>query len=388
MPKGTAQNTNFLRNGSLNEIDLFVELNMKENVVFIFGAGFSAPLGLPVVSNFYGKSKDLSETDPNTYQFQSIFDECDKLDKINRYYKTNAFDIEEMLSILFMQSALSENKEFDHFSKYVCDVVNGYTPKFSQPTQKFNSNFKINGIMNWLFNLPNTIHNSYLTLAANLLGLSFSIKDSGAVVGGAREELCYSHSESDFRYDAITMNYDMVVENACEWFKSLSTGNFNDLTLKKSWGQSSPNTGGHYAKLHGSVSDGKIVPPTWNKNIEPHIKDAWVLASNLLARAHHIRILGYSLPENDNYFKYLLKYSALRSHNLKTIHVLCKDQDKIVEDRYRKFIPSFQGFKFLNVSMENYLPIGMQSLINHTEDASMRAEHWEYRHRVFVDQQS
>jgi hypothetical protein len=98
---------------------------MKENVVFIFGAGFSAPLGLPVVSNFYEKSKDLFETDPNTYQFKSIFEDCDQLDTINRYYKTNVFDIEEMLSILFMQSSLSENMEFDHFSKYVCDVVKG-----------------------------------------------------------------------------------------------------------------------------------------------------------------------------------------------------------------------------------------------------------------------
>jgi hypothetical protein len=182
------------------------------------------------------------------------------------------------------------------------------------------------------------------------------------------------------------MNYDMVMENACDWFKTLATDSFDDLTLKTSWAQSSPNTGGHYAKLHGSVSDCKIVPPTWNKSIDPHIKDAWVLASNVLARAHHIRILGYSLPENDNYFKYLLKYSALRSQNLKSIHVLCKDQDKIVEDRYQRFIPSFQGFKFLNVSMENYLPTGMQTLINYTEDDSMRAENWEQLHRKFIDQ--
>jgi len=35
-----------------------------EKVVYLLGAGFSAPLGLPVMSNFLEKSKDIYFADP------------------------------------------------------------------------------------------------------------------------------------------------------------------------------------------------------------------------------------------------------------------------------------------------------------------------------------
>ena len=40
-----------------------------EKVVYILGAGFSAPLGLPVISNFYEKSKDLYFSDTIQYKY-------------------------------------------------------------------------------------------------------------------------------------------------------------------------------------------------------------------------------------------------------------------------------------------------------------------------------
>jgi len=45
-----------------------------ENVFYILGAGFSAPLSLPVMSNFLMKSKDMYFSDPERLQhFQEIF---------------------------------------------------------------------------------------------------------------------------------------------------------------------------------------------------------------------------------------------------------------------------------------------------------------------------
>lgn len=41
---------------------------MPEKVVYILGAGFSAPLGLPVMSNFLVKSKDLYFSDTEKYK--------------------------------------------------------------------------------------------------------------------------------------------------------------------------------------------------------------------------------------------------------------------------------------------------------------------------------
>lgn len=44
------------------------EESVTDKVVYLFGAGFSAPLGLPVMSNFLMKSKDLYVSDPERYR--------------------------------------------------------------------------------------------------------------------------------------------------------------------------------------------------------------------------------------------------------------------------------------------------------------------------------
>ncbi len=44
------------------------EESVTDKVVYLFGAGFSAPLGLPVMSNFLMKSMDLYVSDPERYR--------------------------------------------------------------------------------------------------------------------------------------------------------------------------------------------------------------------------------------------------------------------------------------------------------------------------------
>jgi hypothetical protein len=45
-----------------------------ERVTYIVGAGFSAPLGLAVMSNFLAKSKDLFYNDPSRFpDFEKVF---------------------------------------------------------------------------------------------------------------------------------------------------------------------------------------------------------------------------------------------------------------------------------------------------------------------------
>jgi len=45
-----------------------------DHVVYILGAGFSAPLGLPVMANFLEISKDMFASDPETYRdFAKVF---------------------------------------------------------------------------------------------------------------------------------------------------------------------------------------------------------------------------------------------------------------------------------------------------------------------------
>ncbi|MFC1717334.1 hypothetical protein ACFL6S_26985 [Candidatus Poribacteria bacterium] len=53
-----------------------------EKVVYILGAGFSAPFGLPLMRNFYRMSKDMYERDPQGRElFADVFKEMDRITK-------------------------------------------------------------------------------------------------------------------------------------------------------------------------------------------------------------------------------------------------------------------------------------------------------------------
>ena len=78
------------------------------------------------------------------------------------------------------------------------------------------------------------------------------------------------------------------------------------FTLALSGQRSHHAFGGLLAKLHGSVDTGEIIPPTWNKQMSsPKIRDAWRAAFYLLEHANHVRVIAYSLPQADNYIKYV-----------------------------------------------------------------------------------
>jgi hypothetical protein len=97
------------------------------------GAGFSAPLGLPVMSNFLEKSRDQYFTDPVTYDyFKHIETEIRNIHRASDYYQTNMFNIEDILSILEFRAHLDNSKNgkkrLAQFKEYLKDVIKFYTP--------------------------------------------------------------------------------------------------------------------------------------------------------------------------------------------------------------------------------------------------------------------
>ncbi|HEX2982138.1 MAG TPA: hypothetical protein VHO28_01205, partial [Ignavibacteriales bacterium] len=67
-----------------------------ERITYLLGAGFSAPLGLPVMSNFIEKSKNLYYCDREKYKhFQNILNSIWELNTIEKYYDTDLTNIEE-----------------------------------------------------------------------------------------------------------------------------------------------------------------------------------------------------------------------------------------------------------------------------------------------------
>lgn len=318
----------------------------QESVVYILGAGFSAPLGLPVMGNFLEKAKDLYFKDPDRYEhFKNVFDEINKMAIAKIYYNADLSNIEEILSILEMQSRLTHRKTAELFYTFIADVINTYTPNIPEIRHR-PSNW-------WKFIFPrDNYHGFYGMFCSALLDLQFTCKESLRPT----DEINYivqseKQINDKYRYSVITLNYDMVLENYCDFTRQYIRP-LNDYSFSKPDGSKDIST--HLAKLHGSVDNKPVVPPTWNKYLSQRIIPTWQLALKLLSEANHIRVIGYSLPTNDAYIRYLFKAAIIQTEHLKSFDVICLDTTGSVKRRYEEFI-DYHKFRYRSDNVIHYL---------------------------------
>ena len=341
-----------------------------ENIVYILGAGFSAPIGLPVMNNFIDKSKDMlfNYNDKSDFDyFDSIFKMIKDISFLKNYIKSNLFNIEEILSTLEMGLSIGTSKtDIKEFKKYIKDVINFYTPKIDFRIDELkDSNWhqfvfgknnlshlrKADGSLGNYNNFP-FIDKDFLNLYGVFICYLFNLRIERTInplTLGTRPMLI---DQKDSRnYSLITLNYDEVIENIVNLLIINFMNGENRIELIDTNDDNPDKI--KYAKLHGSVSK-EIMLPTWSKNISDPFKSTWELAYNILKNANEIRIIGYSLPPSDNYVKYLFINAFKDSKNLKKIDVITIDDDGEVEKRYRNLF-ILPNFKFKNSNFLEFL---------------------------------
>lgn len=301
----------------------------KEKVVYILGAGFSAQFGLPVMSNFLEKSKDMYAIrnsqgfkDVNIDFFEDVYKEIDKLRRCKDFYASDMTNIEEILSLFEMGKMLGgELEQQINFQKFIATVVNFYTP----------SEF-------------NKTRGEYLLLQKFIKNL--------LRVESKSEVMSFFYNADLPIYSILTFNYDMLLENAWTNYKKQYPVYYHLGFIDKNELKDGALP---YIKLHGSSNnETSIVTPTWRKTFDNGSDNKWNVAGEILANANHIRIIGYSLPVTDSYLKYFLKWGAAYELNLKSIDVICLDDEQhSVENRYREFI--HHKLNFYNKSTGDYL---------------------------------
>lgn len=323
---------------------------MREKIVYILGAGFSAPMGIPVVSNFLIRSKDLFFTDPDRYgNFQRVFDTIAEMGRAKSYFSVNLFDIEEVLSILEMQDYGEKAGNRRIFKRYLRDVISACTPDTAPPPSSLPRG-------QWSQHLfASQMWRRYCYFVASLFNLrvTASYRHPGPVRITADVDPAPSAS-----YAIITLNYDMIMERCLE----LVRGQFSrppsiefGFEVTSDATQFSRRGVVPLAKLHGSSADVTIVPPTWNKNAaSPSVRTAWRVAYQVLSEATQIRILGYSLPATDSYIRYLLEATAMKAPHLKAFDIACLDPTGEVQERYRRLVTFFRA-RFGQIDIASYL---------------------------------
>ena len=317
-----------------------------EKVVYLLGAGFSQPLGLPVMRDFLFRSKDLYFRDPEKYDhFKYILNTIRGMHSAKSYYDVDLLNIEEILSILEMADMVKGGRNrAKRFSRYISDVIESLTPDMPGPSFPMLANGKrhlTTDFRRHLFGAQR--RKGYGEFVANLLNLRFDVT---LRPGEDQEYVVYARIESPrTHYSVVTLNYDKIITKCMEHVATCFTA---------ARGHEDSASALEIAALHGTV-DTNIVAPTWNKWAIRSVKDAWKRAYELLRDANAIRILGYSLPTADTYVRYLLEAAVIESQNLKEIDAICLDDgQQTMKKHYASFV-TCKFFRFKNANISDYL---------------------------------
>jgi SIR2-like protein len=311
-------------------------------ITYLLGAGFSAPLGIPVMANFLERAKDQFYGDKQRFaHFEGILDTIARMHVANSYYRTDLFNIEEILSILEMQRHVTPRMgdfRLEGFTRFISDVISYHTPVLPPLVEGNEWLGELFGQGPW---------RDYGPFVLAILGYSTTRKTFDSNTSRATYSVA-PQANSQTSYSVVTLNYDTVLE-------TVASALAKRYKVKSRFAASQEEPGIPLAKLHGSIEAGDIVPPTWSKGLaSPSIEKAWGLAYQLLREANEIRIVGYSLPESDNYVRYLLRAAAIDAPNLKRICALGLDPDGELKARFEAFV-SHKSFKFAALSTETYL---------------------------------
>jgi hypothetical protein len=313
-----------------------------DRVVYVLGAGFSAPLGVPVMSNFLVKSKDMYFDDPGRYgYFEKVLDRIQRMSIVKNYYRADLFNIEEILSISEMSSFVHGHQFRNEFIQYIKDVIEYYTPDIQHYGQLPSNwqGFAFGNDQRW------TAYGYFVTNLCNVR-LGTAETKQGTVYTCSRNDDIKAH------YAVVSLNYDLVLEKVCAFVNK----HFRMDAPMGFCGGDADGDGTILAKLHGSLDVGAIVPPTWSKGSHPEIVPAWRRALEELRAANHIRFIGYSLPAADAYVRYLLKAAAIDAPHLKTVDVICWDPTGSARAQYDEFI-TFANYRFVSGKTQDYLKV-------------------------------
>lgn len=372
-----------------------VSPNATDRNVYILGAGFSSDAGAPLVRDFLDVSRQVSDDpslglDPEErVHFRRVLEFRRKVAQAREKVRIDLDDIEQLFGLVEISHRLQDTKRETRDStvyliaKTLQLSINRATarrPKFSVPVRL-------------------TLSESMRTfLGATRFESSAEVQltpvdqyDYVAALFSGQFDL--ETKKSNRKDTVITFNYDLVLEHALRRLgldanyhldpaivddrrAPAHERRFDVLKLHGStnWGICSA-CGSRVVILSEKVSDSPdefrsescpcigqrgsfqpfLIPPSWDKSeYRRVIAPVWKKAVEELKLASRICVIGYSMPQADAFFRYLLAMALAENHQLyKFLVVDYRNEDQRrtrksrVEARYRRLLdPLFRERRF------------------------------------------
>jgi NAD-dependent SIR2 family protein deacetylase len=290
--------------------------------VYIFGAGASKMLGLPLTKDFLRTANQLRQSYEFPFNLIDIFDDVfrykDELYKSQKFLKTNLENIETLFSILDMEVQLSSGErrcELEAIRQKLFTLIIKTLELSLDHTQWENYKrlvlflAKPESAAFLTFNYDLCIENA---LASNGKA-SYSIeyeKDkifSPIIASGSSRKVYKIHGSANWIW--------------CSECEELTDDSLNYCTLP-------------YSRAHHDTSCENhhelnlIIPPTWNKlNYADRITHTWMNSLQEISKATHLFFIGYSFPRTDVFFDQLFFLGLLNNKNLQKIVIVNSDPE-------------------------------------------------------------
>lgn len=314
----------------------------NDHTVFILGAGYSVTRGLPLVSGFMNKIRDAAvwcEREGRNWEADALTAVLKfRLDAASAAYRV-PIDLENIEELFSLASA-ADKRIGSSVKISIAATLNYCMSRNSDPVLRYSS---LNAGTNDLGVASRRSDNSDPNQREMALYDAIAIK----ILGIANPK----------RTSIITFNYDDLIERSAE--RVGVDFNFGFSKVPEISGDVRySNDGLSILKLHGSVNwayAGKrnskftvfrnyesvlaerltpeIVPPTWNKAIADRLSGVWMSAIDRISTATKLVIIGFSMPQTDLYFKYLL--AAGMKNNLSLRKVVFVDPSDLIAPRLK-----------------------------------------------------
>ncbi len=387
---------------------------LTDRNVFILGAGFSASAGAPVIRNFLDVSRELFD-DPNSgldaegrLLFREVFDFRKQLAQAREKFEIDLDNIEELFGLVEISQRLKPELARTRDAT-VFLIAKTLELSVASDQHRPLINFGINrDYMNtnprWVARVPRG--------QGGADRFQWSVYQHFAfLLSGEFDD----PRKAEFRSNTvITFNYDLVLD-----------ATLAELGIKRTYGLEGDTSDGlPLLKLHGSTNwalclgcesvmvlaeqaftppskfqsiacerCGKtgarrlLVPPSWDKSeYQKALRPVWKKAMEAIQNATRICIVGYSMPETDSFFKYLLTLGLAENDQLYKLIVVDKAAEHAhgwddhtaqgqrgaedVETRYRKMLTRLfaqKRFHFSNDGFSLFLHRGANTLLSRAE---------------------
>lgn len=314
--------------------------------VFILGAGFSASAGAPVINNFLDVSREIFD-DPDSALddvekefFHQVFEFKERVAQAREKFRIDLDNIEQLFGLIEMSHRLEKRKDVRDAMVYVI----AKTLQLAIAKNEQRQSVRVSLAPGFESTSPawaETVPRENSNVVCPDIYTHFALLLSGKVDAPNK-------SRSNV---VITFNYDLILDDALrrvgvEPLYGLPDCDFDGV----------PQQGGGVSllKLHGStnwaicpkcrkvhVAGAKftgnpaafraqpcakchksglhllLVPPSWDKSeYRTTMRPVWNQAVNALKTANRICVIGYSMPETDTFFKFLLTLGLAENHQL------------------------------------------------------------------------